>query len=109
MEQWEPPKPGQHWMEWLVSMMQDKETWETKYANYQLDKTKKIAYVIAKNTARPAELTEKNSRRIAQAFAAIGWRVMNGSQRAENKRASSNYTALSSSVYPHSYAMTPDN
>ena len=37
MEQWVPPKPGQHWMEWLVSTMQDKETWETKYANYKLD------------------------------------------------------------------------
>ena len=75
MQEWKPPFPDDHWMEWLVSMIQDQETWGTSHARYRLDKTNKIAYLIAKDIARPAHLTERNCQRIAQAFGAIGWRV----------------------------------
>jgi hypothetical protein len=76
MEGWKPPVAGGHWLEWLVILIPDQGTWDTKYARYRLDRTNKIAYVIARNTARPAELIENTCRRIAQAFGAIGWRVM---------------------------------
>jgi UDP-N-acetylglucosamine transferase subunit ALG13 len=59
-----------------MSIMEDKRIWRTKYADYQLDKTKKIAYVIAKNRARPDEVVENNCQRIAQAFAEIGWALI---------------------------------
>ena len=79
MEEWDTPVRGEHWMKWLVSMIRNQGTWGTSYVRYRLDKINKTAYVLDKNKARPADLTEKNFQRIAQAFTAIGWRVMDGS------------------------------
>jgi hypothetical protein len=76
MEKRKSSEPDKHWMEWLVSMIRNQGTWGTSYVRYRLDKIRKIAYVIAKNTARPARLTESNCQRTAEAFATIGWRVV---------------------------------
>ena len=80
MVDWKTNEPNGHWMEWLVSMIQDQGTWGTSYARYRLDKTNKTAYVLDKNKVRPPDIIDENCQRIAQAFTAIGWRVMDGSQ-----------------------------
>ncbi len=76
MDKWKSSESDKHWMKWLVSMIRDQGTWGTSYVRYRLDKIRKIAYVTAKNTARPARLTERNCQRMAEAFGTIGWRVV---------------------------------
>jgi hypothetical protein len=78
MKKWKPIKPEGHWMEWLVSNIQDQGTWGTSYVRYQLDKRKKIAHVVAKNRTRPPQLVEIDCQRMSQAFGAIGWQVLDG-------------------------------
>ena len=85
MEEWDPPQRGEHWMEWLVSMIPDQGTWGTSDVRYRLDKTSKTAYVLKRNKARPADITEKNCQRIAEAFNAIGWQVMDRSRQSREK------------------------
>jgi hypothetical protein len=78
MKKWKSLETDEHWMEWLVGNIQDQGTWGTSHVRYKLDKRNKIAHVIAKNRTRPSQLIEIDCQRMAQAFGAIGWRVMDG-------------------------------